>query len=292
MTVTKRGLGRGLNDLGLDVLLSGVNTTGPLTDEELRNLPVEYLTAGKYQPRKDFDMEALKELAESIESKGIIQPLIVRRLGENRYEIIAGERRWRAAQLAGLKEVPTVIRDISDDSAMAMALIENIQRENLNSIEEAEAMQRLLNEFGMRHDEVAKLVGKSRSTITNLLRLLSLNDDVKTMLERGDLEMGHARAMLSLDNSQQIHAAKTVVEKGLSVRATEGFIRKIQEPTAKKPPACVDPDVQRLQNQLSDKLGAQVILQHTPSGRGKLVIKYNSLDEFEGILEHLGAGSE
>lgn len=287
MSVTKRGLGRGLNDLGLDQLLSTVNQNpGDIPAEELRNLPVEYLTAGKYQPRKDFDQEALRELSESIVSNGIIQPLIVRRLENNKYEIIAGERRWRAAQLAGLSEVPTVVRDISDDSAVAMALIENIQRENLNSIEEAEALQRLIDEFGMTHEEIAKVVGKSRSTISNLLRLLALNDGVKTMVERGDLEMGHARAMLSLDHNQQFQTAKAIVEKGLSVRATEGFVRKIQEPPKTKAKRSEDPDVVRLQNTLSDELGAQVSIQHSSSGKGKLIIKYNSLDEFEGILSH------
>lgn len=290
MTTTKRGLGKGLNDLGLDELLSSVGTVDEISTDELRYLPVEFLEAGKYQPRKDFDMEALRELADSIQSKGIIQPIIARKLVNNRYEIIAGERRWRAAQMAGLSEVPAVVRELSDDSAMAMALIENIQRENLNSIEEAEAVQRLLDECGMKHDEVAKVVGKSRSTISNLLRLLNLNTDVKTMVERGDLEMGHARAMLALDGDQQVHAAKTVVEKGLSVRATEGFVRKIQEPSKPKVKPSQDPDVTRLQNQLSDKLGAQVLIQHNPNGKGKLIIKYNSLDEFEGILEHLGNG--
>lgn len=287
MSVTKRGLGRGLNDLGLDELLSSVNITSDLSAEELRHLPVEFLVAGKYQPRKDFDEEALRELSESIKSNGIIQPLIVRPIDQNKYEIIAGERRWRAAQLAGLREVPTVVRDISDDSAVAMALIENIQREDLNSIEEAEALQRLIDEFEMKHDEIAKVVGKSRSTITNLLRLLSLNPAVKTMVERGDLEMGHARAMLSLENNQQVIAAKAVVEKGLSVRATEGFVRKLQEPTKPKASSTPDPDITRLQNTLSDQLGAQVMIQHQSSGKGKLVIKYNSLDELEGVLEQI-----
>lgn len=287
MSSIKRGLGRGLNDLGLDELLSSVSTTPETNTEELKNIPVEYLSPGKYQPRKEFDIEALNELADSIKSKGIIQPLIVRKLEQNRFEIIAGERRWRAAQLAGLSDVPSIVREISDDSAMAMALIENIQRENLNSIEEAEALQRLINEFGMRHEEIAKVVGKSRATITNLLRLLNLNEDVKTMLERGDLEMGHARAMLTLDNMQQVTAAKTVVEKGLSVRATEGIVRKMQEPRKPKVQQTPDPDVMRLQNQLSDKFGASVTIQHNVSGRGKLIIKYNSLDEFEGIMEKL-----
>lgn len=292
MSITKRGLGRGLNDLGLDQLLSSVSATVDTNKDSLCSIPIELLVPGKYQPRKDFDSESLQELAESIQSKGIIQPLIVRRLDQNRYEIIAGERRWRASQLAGLTDVPVVVKEISDDSAMAMALIENIQRENLNSIEEAEALQRLINEFGMKHDEVAKVVGKSRSSVSNLLRLLNLNVGVKTMLERGDLEMGHARAILVLDDGDQFKAAKSVVEKGLSVRATEGFVRKLQEPkaTPSKAPSH-DPDVVRLENKISDLLGASISIHHTPKGSGKLTVKYNSLEEFEGILEHLGLES-
>lgn len=292
MSITKRGLGRGLNDLGLDQLLSSVSSTADSNKDTLRSIPIELLVPGKYQPRKDFDSESLHELAESIQSKGIIQPLIVRQIDQNRYEIIAGERRWRAAQLAGLTDVPAVVREISDDSAMAMALIENIQRENLNSIEEAEALQRLITEFGMKHDEVAKVVGKSRSSVSNLLRLLNLDAGVKTMLERGDLEMGHARAILVLDDTEQFKAAKSVIEKGLSVRATEGFVRKIQEPKTKQSNTTHhDPDVIRLENKLSDLLGASISIHHTHKGSGKLTVKYNSLEEFEGILEHLGLES-
>jgi len=284
----KRGLGKKFNDLGLDELLSSMNAPSLGSKDELKRVPIEYLQPGKYQPRKDFDREQLQELADSIISQGIIQPLIVRPLGERNYEIIAGERRWRAAQLAGLAEVPAVVREITDDSAIAMALIENIQRENLNSIEEAEALQRLIKEFEMTHEEVSKMVGKSRSTISNVLRLLSLNDDVKTMVERGDLEMGHARAMLTLDGEKQSQAARAVVDKGMSVRDAEGLVRRINDP---KPPTKEnhpDPDVIRLQNSLSDKLGASVTISHSKNGKGKLIIKYNSLDEFEGIIEHLG----
>lgn len=295
MTVKKRGLGRGLNDLGLDQLLSSVEqpvSTTPSTNkksggDEFRRMPVEFLQPGKYQPRKDMDTEPLQELADSIRSQGVIQPIVVRPISNEKYEIIAGERRWRASQLAGLPEVPVIVRELSDESAIAMALIENIQRENLNSIEEAEAVQRLINEFQMTHDEVSKVVGKSRSTISNLLRLLSLHPSVKTMVERGDLEMGHARAMLSLDEKQQTQAAKVVVEKGMSVRDTETYVRKMQNPPEKPEKAESDPDLLRLQNMLADKLGAPVAINHSPGGRGKLIIKYNNLDEFDGILSHL-----
>ncbi len=288
MHVKKRGLGRGLNDLGLDELLSSVNTVIPKSTEELRRLPVEYLEASQYQPRKDFDQEHLQELADSIRSQGIIQPILARKLSNNRFEIIAGERRWRAAQLAGLAEVPVVIRDIADEAAVAMALIENIQREDLNSIEEANALQRLIDEFGMTHAKVSEAVGKSRSTVSNLLRLLQLTDDVRTMVERGDLEMGHARAMLSLSEEQQIRTAQAVIAKGLSVRETENYIRRLQQPVSHVTPKSVDPDTMRLQNTLSDKLGAIVKIAHQSSGKGKLTIDYHSLDELDGILQHLG----
>lgn len=288
MHVKKRGLGRGLNDLGLDELLSSVNTVIPKSTEELRRLPVEYLEASQYQPRKDFDQEHLQELADSIRSQGIIQPILARKLSNNRFEIIAGERRWRAAQLAGLAEVPVVIRDIADDAAVAMALIENIQREDLNAIEEANALQRLIEEFGMTHAKVSEAVGKSRSTVSNLLRLLQLADDVRTMVERGDLEMGHARAMLSLSEDQQIRTAQAVIAKGLSVRETENYIRRLQQPVSQSTPKAIDPDTMRLQNTLSDKLGATVKIAHQSSGKGKLTIDYHSLDELDGILQHLG----
>lgn len=290
MDVKKRGLGRGLNDLGLNELLSSVNSPTTTVEskshhEMLCRLPVEFLQTGKYQPRKDFDPEALAELADSIRAQGIIQPIVVRTLAHNRYEIIAGERRWRAAQLANLSEVPVVIREISDETAIAMALIENIQREDLNSIEEAEAMQRLLDEFGLTHQQVSTAVGKSRTSVTNSLRLLQLSSDVKTMVERGDLDMGHGRALLALDREQQIKAAKVVVTKGLSVRDTESLVRRLQQGDNNVPIKNSDPDTLRLQNSLSDKLAAAVKIDHHASGRGKLVIKYNSLDELEGIIQ-------
>jgi len=290
MDLKKRGLGRGLNDLGLNELLSSVNSiAAPVeskpNNETLCRLPVEFLQSGQFQPRKDFDQEALAELADSIRSQGIIQPLVVRKLTHNRYEIIAGERRWRAAQLANLSEVPVVIREISDETAMAMALIENIQREDLNSIEEAEALQRLLDEFGLTHQQISTSVGKSRTAVTNSLRLLQLSPDVKTMLERGDLDMGHGRALLALERDEQISAARIVVTKGLSVRETENLVRKLQQkPDNTKPTKTVDPDTLKLQDSLSSRLAAQVKIEHQASGKGKLVIKYNSLDELDGII--------
>ncbi len=290
MEVKKRGLGRGLNDLGLNELLSSVNsaasTNAPKAgDQTLRKLPVEFLQTGKYQPRKDFDPEALSELADSIRAQGIIQPIVVRAIAQNRYEIIAGERRWRAAQLANLSEVPVIVREMSDETAIAMALIENIQREDLNSIEEAEAMQRLLDEFGLTHQQLSTAVGKSRTAVTNCLRLLQLSSDVKTMIERGDLDMGHGRALLTLDREGQIKAAKTILTKGLSVRETENLVRRMQQSDVAEIVKKMDPDTQRLQNTLSDKLSADVQIHHQSSGKGKLVIKYNSLDELDGIVQ-------
>lgn len=290
MDVKKRGLGRGLSDLGLNELLSSVNSTATTTepktnDQTLRRLPVEYLQTGKYQPRKDFDPEALAELADSIRAQGIIQPIVVRAIAHNRYEIIAGERRWRAAQLANLTEVPVIVREMTDETAIAMALIENIQREDLNSIEEAEAMQRLLDEFGLTHQQLSTAVGKSRTSVTNSLRLLQLSSDVKTMIERGDLDMGHGRALLALDRENQIRTAKIIVTKGLSVRETENFVRRLHQEDKPEIVKKIDPDTQRLQNTLSDKLSADVQINHQSSGKGKLVIKYNSLDELEGIIQ-------
>lgn len=283
----KSALGKAFKSSGLNELLSSMNAPTLGAKDELKRIPIEYLQPGKYQPRKEFDREHLQELADSIRSQGIIQPLIVRPLGDRKYEIIAGERRWRAAQLAGLSEVPAITREISDDSAVAMALIENIQRENLNSIEEAEALQRLNHEFAMTHDEIAKMVGKSRSSISNLLRLLSLNSDVKTMLERGDLEMGHAKVVLTLQGEQQSQAAKAIVEKGLSVRDTENYVRKLQEPAPVKTQQRPDPDIIRLQNTLSDTLAASVTIMHSKNGKGKIIINYNSLDEFDGIVNRI-----
>ncbi len=302
MSSKRKGLGK-----GLDALLSaGLGVTAPAPempinpsdtdqkveykDGKLAHLPVELIQRGKYQPRRDMHPEALEELAESIKVQGVMQPIVVRPIGEGRYEIIAGERRWRATQLAGLDKIPAVIRDVPDEAAIAMALIENIQRENLNPIEEAVALKRLQDEFELTHAEVAQAVGKSRTTITNLLRLIALSEEVKTLLEHGDLEMGHARALLTLDAETQRAIARQIVAKGLSVRQTEALVRLHQEgrDTEKvKPEVTVSADIRRLQDQLSDTLGAGVEIQHGTKGKGKLVISYNSLDELDGILGHI-----
>jgi len=254
---------------------------------ELQKLPIEFLQAGKYQPRKDMSPEALDDLASSIRSQGIIQPIVVRAVGNDKYEIIAGERRWRASQLAQLDVVPCIIKDVPDEAAVAIALIENIQREDLNAMEEAQALDRLMTEFELTHQEVAEAVGKSRTTVTNLLRLNNLNEDVKLLLEHGDIEMGHARALLSLQGDTQTDAAQTVSGKGLTVRDTENLVRKLLEPAKPKEEKTVDPDVQRLQTQLSDNLGAPVTIAHNAKGKGKVTINFSSLDELDGILSHI-----
>lgn len=284
---------RGLGEKGLSALLKGTSinlTKTDIVDGELKQIPVELLKRGKYQPRRDMDPEALEELAESIRQQGIMQPIIVRPVDDNAYEIIAGERRWRAAQLANLDRVPTIVRDVPDDAAVAMALIENIQRENLNSMEEAIALQRLQDEFELTQSEVAEAVGKSRSTVTNLLRLIHLTDEVKLMLEHGDLEMGHGRSMLSLIPEQQILVARQVESKGLSVRQTEALVRKLlneKSSVQAKKTEKSDADVERLQEDLAERIGAVVKIDHSVKGKGKLVIKYNSLDELDGILGHI-----
>lgn len=308
MAAKRKGLGR-----GLDALLSGAKgaeaseaiatvassaaeqEASASQDGKLAQLPVEFIQRGKYQPRRDMHSEALEELAESIKAQGVMQPIVVRPIGKDssggdKYEIIAGERRWRATQLAGLDTIPCVIRDVPDEAAIAMALIENIQREDLNPMEEAIALKRLQDEFELTHQEVAHAVGKSRTTITNLLRLMSLTEDVKTMLEHGDLEMGHARAMLSLDAAEQREVARQVVAKGLSVRQTEALVRKIQQGqpqvvVAEKPN---NSDVLKLEEALAEKVGVPVSISHSAKGKGKLVLSYNSLDELDGILNHLG----
>ena len=299
MSARKRGLGRGLEALlGAGTEASQAASTGDtgeaLPEEDraaLKDLPVEFLQRGKYQPRRDMDPESLQELADSIRAQGVMQPIVVRRIGDQRYEIIAGERRWRAAQLAELATVPAVIKDVTDEAAIAMALIENIQREDLNPIEEAVALQRLQREFSLTQQEVARAVGKSRSTVANLLRLMALQEDVRLLLERGDLEMGHARALLALEGSSQSQAARTVVGKGLSVRQTEELVRRLQRAAAEAPVSGTqpvqDPDIRRLQEDLSQKLGASVQIQHGARGKGKLVLSYNSLDELDGILSHI-----
>jgi ParB family chromosome partitioning protein len=298
----KRGLGR-----GLDALLGATRPTpntlqdaapgslesrqqGP-EGERITRLPVEQIQRGRYQPRRDFDPDALRELADSIAVQGVIQPIVVRPVGETRYEIIAGERRWRASQQAGLAEIPVVIREVDEPSAVAIGLIENIQRADLNPLEEAGALERLLSEFGLTHQQIAEAVGKSRTTVTNLLRLLELNPDVKAYVEQAQLEMGHARALLGLKGAQQSTAAKQVVSAGLSVRETERLVRRLQQageaqstPTPRRE---LDPNVRHLQDDLADRLGARVQILPGTKGSGKLVIAYNSLDELDGILSHI-----
>lgn len=284
---------RGLGEKGLGALLKG-SSVEPVNhgeqDRQLRDLPVELVQRGKYQPRRDMDQQALEELAESIKQQGVMQPIVVRPIGEGRYEIIAGERRWRASQLAGLDRVPALVREVPDEAAVAMALIENIQRENLNAMEEALALQRLQEEFELTQSEVAEAVGKSRTTVTNLLRLLQLTGEVRTMLEHGDLEMGHGRAMLTLDPDTQLQVARQVEAKLLSVRQTEALVRKLQQSDAtkntnKKPEK--SRDIERLQEELSEIVGCPVSLDHSVKGKGKLTIKYSSLDELDGILDRL-----
>lgn len=285
MTVKKRGLGR-----GLDALLGDMTTSDPTSKQQQHTpntLPVEYLQRGKYQPRKDINPEKLQELAHSIKMQGIIQPIVVREIAQNRYEIIAGERRWRAAQLAGLADVPIVIKDIDDNAAMAIALIENIQREDLNPLEEAEALKRLLEEFSMTHQQIADAIGKSRTTITNLLRLMDLQPEVKELLMNKQLDLGHAKALLALDGNKQIEAAKRIAQDDLSVRAAEQLIKNIQQAPKLTKPKTLDNDTLRLQNQLTAKLGAKVIIDHKDNGTGKLVINYTSLEELDGIIEQI-----
>ena len=265
-------------------------------DEELQKIPIDLLQRGKYQPRIDMRQETLQELADSIKAQGVVQPIVVRPIGEagagqpRRYEIIAGERRWRAAQLAGLHEIPAVIRHVPDNAAIAMALIENIQRENLNPLEEARALERLINEFEMTHATAAEAVGRSRAAVSNLLRLLDLTDEVKQLVEERALEMGHARALLGLENrKQQAEVAALVAKKKLSVRETEALVKKLLSQPEGEPANAPrqDPNIRKLESDLSEKLGAKVQVQHSTSGKGKLVISYHTLDELEGILEHI-----
>ncbi len=285
MAVKKRGLGRGLDALLGQSSPAGQSADGQ--DQQLKDLPVDLIQRGKYQPRRDMDPQALEELANSIRAQGVMQPIVVRPIEGDRYEIIAGERRWRATQLAGLDSIPAVIRDVPDEAAIAMALIENIQREDLNPIEEAIALQRLQQEFELTQQQVADAVGKSRVTITNLLRLMALPEDVKLLLERGDIEMGHARALLGLPVEQQTQAARQVVAKGLTVRQTEALVRQWLNPRRDASQMRANPDIERLQQDLAERIGAQVTIQHGAKGKGKLVISYSSLDELDGVLMHI-----
>ncbi|EGN76069.1 ParB-like partition protein [Idiomarina sp. A28L] len=293
MSAKKRGLGRGLDAL----LTNSANAAArhqaqteetqlSLDKGELRKLPVEFLRPGKYQPRKDMAPEALEDLANSVKAQGIIQPIVVRPLGENSFEIIAGERRWRAAQLAQLDTVPCIIKDVPDEAAVAIALIENIQREDLNAMEEAMALFRLQEEFELTQQNVADAVGKSRTTVANLLRLMQLNGDVKILLERGDIELGHAKVLLGVEGELQSELARIISAKAMTVRESERLVNKAlnpSKPEEKKP----DADVQQLENSLSERLGAKVAISHNRKGKGKLVINYSSLDELDGILAHI-----
>ncbi|HEY6453111.1 MAG TPA: ParB/RepB/Spo0J family partition protein [Steroidobacteraceae bacterium] len=311
MSLKKPTLGRGLADL-LGQTRPAVTAAGAATDavpadapvaagrdgvDELAYLPLDLLQRGRYQPRLDMRAESLAELAESIRAQGVVQPIVVRPVGEagerggQRYEIIAGERRWRAAQQAGLRDIPAVIRQVPDEAAIAMALIENIQRENLNPLEEARALERLISEFGLTHQAAAEAVGRSRAAVTNLLRLLELPEEVCERLAKREIEMGHARALLGLPQRRaQIEVAALVVSKSLSVRDTEALVRQMSQPArsaAENPAAPVDPNIRRLQEDLSEKLGARVAIEHAQNGKGRLVVRYNSLDELDGILTHI-----
>ena len=317
MATRKRGLGRGLDALlskpgaerpAVPVAAPEAAGSGPEAKaappqaaeemlpggERLVRLPVETLRRGRYQPRREMDQDRLEELAASIRANGVMQPIVARGLPSGKgYEIIAGERRWRAAQLAGLDQVPVIVRNVPDDVAMALALIENIQREDLSPVEEATALKRLVDEFGLTQKQVAETVGKSRTTVTNLLRLLQLEGEVRTLLEKGELEMGHARALLTLEGAEQRRIARAVVDKGLSVRQAEALARAAAagEAPAGKPGKAAqagnDPDTERLERRLSEQVGAPVSIRQGGGGGGQLVIRYSSLDELEGILAHI-----
>jgi len=296
MTARKKRLGRGLDALLSKPVAAQAASVEPGPDAPLKQIPLDLLQRGQYQPRLDIRQDSLEELANSIKAQGVVQPIVARPIGKSgdtqRYEIVAGERRWRAAQMAGLESIPAVVRDLPDEAAIAMALIENIQREDLNPLEEARALDRLIREFDLTHGEAAEAVGRSRASVSNLLRLLDLSDKVKPMLEARQIEMGHARALLSItDGVQQYDAARQVVNKGLSVRETERLVKRmLAGPADKAPakrPASENADIRRLEVEVSEKLGAKVSLQHTQKGAGKLVISYNNLDELDGILKHI-----
>ncbi|MGB2198530.1 MAG: ParB/RepB/Spo0J family partition protein [Luminiphilus sp.] len=292
MNTKKRKLNRGLDALlGTDLTKkAAAGTTDASTtsqsDGDLRQLPLEFLQRGKYQPRIDFDEAALQELADSIKAQGVMQPIVVRSIGADRYEIVAGERRWRASQLAALDTIPAIVRDISDETAIAMALIENIQRENLNPLEEARALKRLQTEFDLSQQEVATAVGKSRPVIANLLRLLSLEREVAEMLEHGRIDAGHGKVLLALDGGDQVRAARKVVDSKLSVRQTEALVKAMLAPAVDTAPQRKDPDIDRLERQLSERFGTKVVIENK-NGRGKLVIQYSDLDVLDGILNRI-----
>lgn len=307
MSVKNRGLGRGLSSLlgDLEIGSVAVNEDKTITGEfnpalfdvpsqenlaKLRYLPLEKITRSPYQPRQEFEPGALEELANSIRMQGVIQPILVRPLGFEQYELIAGERRWRAAQLAQLETIPAIVRDINDSEAAVLALIENLQRENLNPIEEAMALNRLIDEFNMTHEQVAETVGRSRSSVSNLLRLLNLKEDVKRALQEGKLEMGHARAILSLPSEQQTLISSQIIAKQLSVRETEKIVRDMQQPQIKAKPIftkSIDPNIKHLQEELSIRLKTKVKIEHKSDGSGQLIIHYHSVDELQGVLDSL-----
>jgi ParB family chromosome partitioning protein len=293
MVAKRQSLGKGLDallgfaeDVTADQELA-IDENKP-SDGALKQIPVEFLQRGEYQPRREFNSDSLQELADSIASQGLIQPIVVREIAQNKYEIIAGERRWRAVQLAGLDTIPAMVREISDQTTIAMALIENIQREDLNAIEESQALIRLQDEFNLTQQQVAQAVGKSRSAVTNLMRLATLQSLVQQQLERGDIELGHAKCLLALEGETQVSAARTVASEGLTVRQTEVLVKKLQSPSlGKKSITTPNQDIVNLQTELSEKLGAAVKIQHGSRGSGKLTISYNSVDELDGILGHL-----
>lgn len=292
MAVKKRGLGR-----GLDALLSSPSVptvtvleqqASKLDQSELQYVPLDKIQRGKYQPRRDMDPQALEELAQSIRKQGVMQPIVIRPIGNDRFEIIAGERRWRASQQAGVETIPAMVRDVPDDAAIAMALIENIQREDLNPVEEAIALQRLQQEFQLTQQQVADAIGKSRVSVANLLRLITLPEVIKTMLSHGDLEMGHARALLGLPDDRQVEGARHVVARGLTVRQTEALVRQwLSDKPAPVEAPKADPDISRLEQRLAERLGSAVQIRHGQKGKGQLVIRYNSLDELQGVLAHI-----
>ncbi len=284
MTTRHKGLGR-----GLDALLGGNNRSAK-GEETLAQLPIGQLKPGKYQPRTRMDETSLAELAESIKARGVIQPVIVRPVGDSQFEILAGERRWRAARMAGLQLVPAVVRDVPDEAALGIGLIENIQREDLNPLEEALGLQRLIREFRLTHDEVAKAIGRSRTGVTNLLRLLELAAPVQAMLQDGKIDMGHARALLGLSGARQVEVATQVATQGLSVRETEKLVQQVTAaPVARRAAARLDADSRRLQEELAESLGAAVELKPRANGRGSVVIDYSSLDELQGLVKRLTA---
>ena len=282
----KRGLGRGIDAL-LGAATDGSTAPDPEGHGGFRTLPVDLVRRGKYQPRRVVEESALEELAQSVRARGIVQPIVVRPAMDGRFEIVAGERRWKAAQMAGLDEVPAIVRECSDREAAAVALIENIQREDLNPIEEAQGYRTLADEFDLTHQELADTLGRSRPAVSNALRLLDLNDDVRALVERGDLDMGHARALLALSGMAQSEAAAEVAKRGLSARATERLVRSKAKRGERARPATPDPDVARLENELGGRLGAKVRIAHKAKGTGSITIHYASLDALDGILERI-----